>query len=726
MANILIVEDSKTMASAEAYALWNAQHTVQFAESGKDALHLVGVTDFDLILLDYELPDTNGLLVFRAIRKKDPDALVIMITGRGDEELAAQVLKEGAKDYLIKSNTLLEILPRAVETVLKDEQNRLELVEKDDALRRANEFLETRVAERTRELAEANEKLKVEIAERKEMGKALRDSNRMMLSVLESINDGFFSLDDAMVLGYCNGAAERLLNRKKEDLLNRNLFEAFPEFRGTLFEKKFTEAIVTGKPLAFELNFEVEPYRNWYDVRVFPRKGGITVHFQVTTGRKLTEQRLEKLAHYDVLTHLPNRALFMDRLTQAVERAKRFGQLVAVMLIDLDRFKEINDTLGHRAGDRLLKEVGKRFENCVRKVDTVSRLGGDEFTIVLPDIKRADRAAMVARRLLRVFQEPFRLEGHEVFVTASMGVTVYPMDTDQVDHMLKNADTAMYHAKSKGKNDFSFFAPSMNTNALEKFMIESDLRRALTNEEFLLYYQPKVNSDTGRLMGVEALVRWEHPEKGMVGPNKFIPIAEDTGLIIALGEWVLRQACLQSVARVAAGFEPLPVSVNVSTRQFHKKEFSQTVASVLGETGMDPGFLEIEITETVLIQEVEETIKILNTLKEMGVSLSVDDFGTGYSSLNYLKRFPLDVLKIDRSFVNDITTHPDDRAVVESIIALGHNLNLKVIAEGVETKEQFLLLKEKKCDGVQGYYFSKPVPEAELRALIESGTAFLP
>lgn len=718
MAKILIVEDSRSMATAEAYTLWGADHTVAFAASGEEALKAVEKEAFDLILLDYDLPDFNGLSVFRKIRAAKSQVPVIMITGKGSEKLAAQVIKEGARDYLVKSDHLLEILPRTVAQVLREVATERVLAQKEEALRRAHDTLEKRVADRTAELAFANERLQSEIGSRKRVEKALRDSNRQMVDILESISDGFFLLDDSLVLEYCNKAAERLLNRSKEEIVGRNLIAAFPEFSGTVFQERFEEAIGERKPLAFEVNFEVAPYRNWYDVRVFPKEGGITVHFQVTTERKRTEKRLEYLAHYDELTKLPNRTLFNERLGRAVERARRFRQLLAVMMIDLDRFKEINDTLGHRCGDRLLQEVAERFRLNVRNLDTVARLGGDEFAVVLPDVVQEEKASLVARRLLSCLEKPFRLEGHEVYVTASIGITLYPADTKDVDHMVKNADTAMYHAKDEGKNNFQFFSPAMNTSALEKFTIEADLRRALTRQEFLLHYQPKVAMKSGRIVGVEALVRWAHPERGLVSPATFIPIAEDTGLIVPLGAWVLKEACRQNMKWQEEGMGELSVSVNVSVRQFHKKTFPEEVARTLSETGIDPSLLEIEITESVLIQEVEETEKTLDRLKEMGLRLSIDDFGTGYSSLSYLKRFPLDVLKIDRSFVNDITTDPDDRAVVSSIIGLAHNLNLEVIAEGVETQEQFLFLKERDCDQLQGYYFSRPVGGKELSALV--------
>jgi diguanylate cyclase (GGDEF)-like protein len=433
--------------------------------------------------------------------------------------------------------------------------------------------------------------------------------------------------------------------------------------------------------------------------------------------RKSAENRLSYLAHHDALTGLPNRVLFTDRLEQAMIEATRHRRMVAVMFIDLDDFKFVNDTLGHEAGDALLKNVALRLQNCVRRGDTVSRLSGDEFSLILSDIAHPDDVGRVAEKILESFLQPHRIAERDHFITTSIGVSLYPNDGQAVEALLKNADIAMYRAKERGKNTFQYYSSEMADAAHERLSLINALRYARERRELLLHYQPQVDLKTGRILGMEALARWNNVVLGMVPPAKFIPVAEEAGLIVPIGEWVLKSACAQAQAWRAHGYA-LRVAVNFSAHQFRQKNLVDMIVGVLNETGLAPKYLDVELTESVLMQSDETHLANLQRLEELGVKIAVDDFGTGYSSLSYLKRFPIDILKIGGSFVQDITTDPDDAAITRAIITMGHSLNLQVIAEGVETREQLAFLRENGCDAIQGYYFSRPVPAEELTRML--------
>lgn len=439
--------------------------------------------------------------------------------------------------------------------------------------------------------------------------------------------------------------------------------------------------------------------------------------------RKRAEDQLKHLAHYDVLTNLPNRLLFYDRLKQALADARRYSWIIGVMFIDIDRFKTINDTLGHAVGDSLLQQAAIRLGSTVRTSDTVGRLGGDEFAVVLSDIGSANDAAVVAQKIMAQFNEPFRVDKGEIFVTASIGITLYPDDGIELDALLKNADVAMYRAKDDGRNTFSFYQPAMDARAAERFDMEVMLRRAVERGEFVLHYQPKIALIGGAIVGAEALIRWNSGELGLVSPLQFIPLAEETGLIVPIGEWALRTACLQNKAWQVAGLPPLAVSVNLSPRQFQQKNLLAAVTNALRDAALDARFLELEITESVLMQHAERTNAVLQSLHDLGVLLSIDDFGTGYSSLAYLKRFPVQRLKIDQSFVRDIASDENDAAIVAAVIAMARSLGLGVVAEGVETREQFDFLAGLKCDECQGFYFSRPVAADEFMRLLRDSHA---
>jgi diguanylate cyclase (GGDEF)-like protein len=429
-------------------------------------------------------------------------------------------------------------------------------------------------------------------------------------------------------------------------------------------------------------------------------------------------QRVEYLAYHDGLTGLPNRSMFSKALSQSISEAHRYERRIAVVFLDLDRFKQINDTLGHEAGDQLLKEVAARLEGCVRDSDTVARLGGDEFVVLLPELEDPRYAAVVAQKILAAAAIPFSLMGQEFRVTASIGISTYPQDGLDEQTLTKNADIAMYQAKAEGKNNFQFYSEKLNANSLERLTLESSLRHALERNEFRLYYQAKRDIASGRITGMEALLRWEHPDLGIVAPMQFIPVAEETGLIVPIGKWVLKTVGLQSVAWQRQGLPALSIAVNMTARQFLDDRLLADVASILTETGMDPHLLEIELNESLLIHNVEKTTRILMGLKALGVRIAVDDFGTGYSSLAMLQRFPLDTIKIDRSLMRNVFGAPDDTGLADAIIAMGKSLSLTVVAQGVETKEQAEYLRLHACDELQGFYFKRPLPVDEFTQLL--------
>lgn len=445
--------------------------------------------------------------------------------------------------------------------------------------------------------------------------------------------------------------------------------------------------------------------------------------------RKASEQRIHRLAYYDALTHLPNRTLFQDRLHTALQAAERQKSWVVLMFLDLDRFKPINDSLGHAAGDRMLKDMATRLLGCVDDDDTVARMGGDEFTLLLqPRANRQialNRAIHVAEQILASLVKPFVLEGREFFVTASIGIALSPQDGNELSQLMKNADTAMYHAKERGKNNFQFYQADMNATALERLELESDLRHALEQNEFVLYYQPQFSGDGKRLTGTEALLRWRHPRRGLVPPGDFIPVLEELGLVVDVGDWVISEACRQLKNWHQTKVRVPKVSVNISARQFSDGQLGTRIATILKETGLPPACLELELTESILMREVCEAMQILDGLKNLGLSIAVDDFGTGYSSLNYLKQFPIDVLKIDRTFVDGLPSGEQDAQIARAIIAMAHSLNLAVIAEGVETQEQLDFLREHGCDEVQGYLFGRPMPANKFAAQFSNDALFM-
>ncbi len=465
-----------------------------------------------------------------------------------------------------------------------------------------------------------------------------------------------------------------------------------------------------------------EIYPEWLKITAVKNQSQHTTNyiavFSDITDDVRAAERIQRLAYYDTLTDLPNRALLSDRLDLAIAHAKRGGSKCAVLFLDMDRFKNINDALGHSIGDQLLQSVAIRLKECVREVDTVARMGGDEFVVILDSMAETDSIMPVARKILHSLSQPYEIEGHNIRATPSIGISVYPDDGTDHESLIMSADSAMYHAKEMGRDNYQFFRHEMNVRAVERHVIESHLRHALERQEFVLHYQPQVDIKTGHIVGAEALVRWNHPVAGLISPAKFIPVAEESGLIIPLGEWILNEACRQNLEWQNAGLPPVSIAVNLSAAQFRQQNLCRLINDTLNKTGLEPHYLELELTEGLVMSNTNSAVEALNCFKEMGVRISIDDFGTGYSSLSYLKHFPIDYLKIDQSFVRDITTNPDDAAITTAIINMAQGLNLRTIAEGVETAEQLTFLRLHSCDVVQGYYFSKPVPAAEFAEIL--------
>ncbi|HEV7487912.1 MAG TPA: EAL domain-containing protein [Thermoanaerobaculia bacterium] len=569
-----------------------------------------------------------------------------------------------------------------------------------------------------------------DISERKRSQLELENREQRFRALVEKSWSGVALLSADLAFCYTGASTERLLGYTEDDLAGTSfLGYVHPREREILREVLGALAAGSSNESHAELRFR---HRSgiWIWLEAFaqnllhePSVGAIVLNYRDVTQRKATEKQLEYQAYYDALTGLPNRLLFRDRVVNAIAQAQRNRRGVAVMYLDLDHFKLVNDGLGHSLGDALLSEVAARLQSCVRASDTISRLGGDEFTILLIDTSSSEAIAGVARKILQSFAHPFRVEGHDLFVTASIGISIFPGDGEEVETLLKCADSAMYRAKELGRNQAQMFTASMNERYGRRLALEQSLHHALERDELVLHYQPIFDRNRKKIVALEALVRWNHPERGLVQPTEFIGLAEETGLIVAIGEWVLRRVCHDSRAWRAAGLPPMRIGVNISAPQFQQLSFALVVGSILREYGCDPALLELEITETVAVQNIETTTIAMRELKELGIRIAIDDFGTGQSSLVYLKRFPIDTVKIDRAFVRDVTTDESAAAIVSYVINLAHSLRLAVVAEGVETDEQWSFLKLNACDQMQGFLFSEPMPADEAEEFMRSEQA---
>jgi diguanylate cyclase (GGDEF)-like protein/PAS domain S-box-containing protein len=547
---------------------------------------------------------------------------------------------------------------------------------------------------------------------------AIRESEERLQKFADATTEGIVFIDRGAVVD-CNEATARMMRSTHAQLVGR----PFAEF----VVPEDVETVLSNRRAGFERPYEVTVIRD--DGSRFPVEtvgkdmvyAGVTHRMSVMrdiTDRKEAEARIQFLAHHDTLTHLPNRALLLDRIQVILANARRNNTEIGIMFIDLDNFKTINDSLGHYAGDELLKRVASRLLSCLRDVDLVGRLGGDEFVVVLNELTSIDDIAPVAEKISEAIGEAFTLDGQVLAVSASIGVSVYPRDGETPDSLIRNADAAMYLAKERGRNNWQFFQPSLNRQAVQALALESGIRKAIKELEFTLHYQPVIRTNTRQPVTMEALVRWQHPELGLLGPDHFIPVAEHRGLIIPIGRWVINEAIYQAREWANLGVS-IPVAINLSAVQFKQKDLVEDIANRLNEYGVSGEMLELELTESLFLEDVSAMSKILGRLKDLGVSLAVDDFGTGYSSLAYLKRYPIDKVKIDRSFVHDIPRDDDDVAITVAIINLAASLNLRVVAEGVETQEQAHFLEEHQCDFLQGYLIARPLPAADALAWLQ-------
>jgi diguanylate cyclase (GGDEF)-like protein/PAS domain S-box-containing protein len=637
------------------------------------------------VLLELSLPDSRGMETFDKLFAAAPDIPILIFGGTGHEALAKQAVGRGAQDYLLPGHLDSYSLPRALRNAI----------------------------------------------ERKAVEDALYVEKERALVTLNSIGDAVLCTDISGSITYLNLVAETMTGWHREEAIGQPLAEVFRIVDGTTrqptrdpmemaVEQNRTVGLTVNCVLIRRDGFEsaIEDSAAPIHDRAGRIIGAVIVFHDVSAARAMSLQ-MAYSAQHDVVTNLPNRLLLNDRISQSISLARRQKKHLAIIFLDLDRFKNINDSLGHAIGDQLLQSVSKRLLAGLRGSDTVSRQGGDEFVILLSEIANPKDAATSARKILLSLSESHSIGGQDLHAEGSIGISIYPEDGEDAATLIKNADTAMYHAKERGRNNFQFFKAEMNLKAVERHSLESNLRRALAREEFLLHYQPKVNLDTGEITGVEALIRWQQPDRGLVPPSQFVPIAEDCGLIVPIGRWVLREACQQARDWQDAGLPPLTIAVNVSAVEFRHKGFVENVRGILLETGLEARYLQLELTEGVLMEDAESTASVLQDLKAMGVQLAVDDFGTGYSSLSYLRRFPIDVLKIDQSFVQQMTSDPDDSSIVSAIISMGKSLKHVVVAEGVETQGQRDYLHTQHCEEGQGYLFSRPVGAAEFAQLLQ-------
>ena len=692
ISTVLLVEDNagdalllRRMFREEGFRGMEVVHVERMSE----AESCLATAAIDIVLLDLGLPDAHGLEALRRARVASPHMPLVVLSGLDDDSVALQAMQEGAQDYLTKG----QIEPR-------------------ELLRAMRYAVERKTIEET-------------LFAEKERAQVTLDSigDGVVCADIEG-NITFLNLVAVTLTGWSFPEANGRPIAEVLQFIHATTREAIPDPMERVMERNRTGHLPSDSILIRRDGSEVPIEDSVSPIRDRERDviGAVIVFRDVSAARAMSDQ-IAHSAEHDFLTGLPNRLLLNDRVSQAISLAQRHVYQVAVLFLDLDGFKHINDSLGHAIGDKLLQSISERLVGCLRAVDTVSRQGGDEFVMLLPAVEHAQDAALAARRMLEAIAEAHSIDNHDLHVTASIGISVYPEDGLDVETLIQNADTAMYQAKENGRQSYQFFEPAMNIRAVERQSIEESLRRALERNELALHYQPKINLRTRAITGAEALIRWTHPTRGAVSPAQFIPVAEDCGLILPIGEWVLREACTQARAWVDAGLPEITMAVNVSAMQFQQEGFLKGVFDILAETRLEPTCLEVEVTESALMKRAEITALILQLLRAGGVTVAIDDFGTGYSSLSYLRKFPLDALKIDQSFVRQITTTPEETTIVSAIISMAQSLNLRVVAEGVETAEELAFLEAHECEEAQGYYFSRPMPAEQFAALLASQQA---
>jgi diguanylate cyclase (GGDEF)-like protein/PAS domain S-box-containing protein len=691
--SLLIVEDEPRYLESTRLLVSQYVHSIDSAVTGAQAFALLARRGYDLALLDLRLPDASGHDIMAYIRQHHPDCRVIVMSGDSQIESAIQSLRLGAYDYLRKPYEPDELIKTVRNAVVK-----LQL-ERDNA----------------------------------RMLHQLEQSEQWHRLLVNTSPDVIYTLDARGAFTYVNDSIERTLGYAPAELIGKDYLVLVPpgevdNARHRINERRTGERATRNYEIQLkrkeDLLSSLSEHTSSDHVVVELSSMGMYraldpdhKEFLGTYGvardiseRKQAEATIAFQAYHDLLTGLPNRALFKDRLGQAIVHAKRHGQTLATLFLDMDRFKVVNDTLGHLVGDGLLQAVAQRLRGSLREGDTLSRIGGDEFMLLLPHIRTRDNAAYIADKILASLKQPFHIEGHEIFVGISIGIAVFPDDGDTIESLVKHADIAMYHAKDSGRNDYKFFTHDLQKSFTGRLAVENEMRHALDKQQFEVYYQPQVSIPDQRIRGMEALIRWNHPSRGIVPPNEFIPIAEECGLITPINEWVLAAACRQATLWRASELPAVTMAVNLSARQIEHPQFVDKFTDCLRENGMGGQGLEIEITESTLMRDMDGSIEKLRKLAELGVEISIDDFGTGYSSLSYLKKLPIHTLKIDRSFIHDLNGHMNNGStIVAGIAAMAKGLNLNLVAEGVETRAQLDYLRSLGCDAYQGYLFSRPV-----------------
>ncbi|MDH5471821.1 MAG: EAL domain-containing protein [Gammaproteobacteria bacterium] len=700
--NILIVDDEQRHLNSLRELMADNGFNVELAHNGEEAINRIKTKTIGLLLLDLNMPDMSGNEVMDFIKTNKINTTVIVVSGESSFEAANSALKHGAYDYIKKPYTT-EALINSVKNALKKRQ-----LEHDNL----------------------------------QMQAKLLESEKLHRYLVNKSPDIVYMLDTNGRFTFVNKRIETLLGYQKEDLLGKHYTSIIHEddhekAKHTFNERRTGERATTNVELRFRCkNNDCAPRH--FETSIIPIEiSAVGIYntkndlpnnkFLGTYGiaRDITERvEAEEIirfqAYHDMLTRLPNRTLLKDRLNQAISHSRRNHSKLAVMFLDLDRFKVVNDTLGHLIGDQLLQSVSVRLKKCLREGDTLARIGGDEFTLLLPEIHGPKCSEMVAEKIISSLEHPFNINGHEFFVSTSIGIAHYPDDGSTMETLIKHADIAMYSVKGNGKNGYRFYADHMNEVYSNHMSLETDMRRALSQGQFKISYQPQINIETGEVFAMEALIRWDHPERGSISPYEFISLAEETGLILPIGEWVLRNACAELKRWREAGLSNIRIAINISACQLEQDHIVKTIIDILHENNIPGEMLEIEITENVIMKDIENGINKLTQLSNHGINIAIDDFGTGYSSLSYLKRLPIDTLKIDRSFVHDMQNSDEDASIIKAIIAMARGLGLNIISEGVETKEQLELLKAWRCKNMQGFLFSRPIKQNDAINFLKS------
>jgi len=695
-ATILLVDDEQRMLSSLQELLTNEGFKADIAHGGLKACELLLENAYELILLDLNMDDLNGHQVMDFIAENELDIATVVVSGESSFSAVSKALRRGAYDYLKK--------PYNPEELVATVNNALQKV----MLEKAHNAMQLR----------------------------LKKSEELHRYIVNSSPDVVFMLDREGKFTFLNKKVESLLGYSKDELIGKHYLSIVDDTDKERANYIFSEhSNRQGGAWNSELRLRTKKQDHsarHFEVTFFPIESnssklskserilGTYGTARDITERKEAEEFINFQAYHDLLTRLPNRALFKDRLNLALAQSKRSNKKVAVMFLDLDRFKIVNDTLGHAMGDRLLQSVASRLESCVRKCDTLSRFGGDEFTLLLPSISSSEDARTIAKKVINVLKEPFKLGDHEVFVGVSIGIALSPEGGETVEQMIQNADVAMYHVKGRGKDGYKFFSDNLSVADTNRLNLERDIRLALERNEFKVFYQPKICAETERVVGVEALVRWQHPERGLVYPGDFIPLAEETRLMSDISDWVLKTACREVGQWIANGHDDICLSVNFSPLQVEHPRFVQRLLGTLRTSQFPPQNLEIELTEDVIMKDLEQMSAKLNQLSEHGVTIAIDDFGTGYSSLNYLAKLPIHTLKVDQTFVREIDEKHDEACIVNAIVSMAHGLKLNIVAEGVESKAQLDYLKSLGCQEMQGFYFAKAEPAELALAMIKN------